>query len=158
MNAFQKNPPGKKIKSVIAVYVAVVTSIFMSGGMSTMLPVAAQDIGGADFYSLALTLAGLFSIAAMPLYGYLGARNPAIKRPLFAVSLFIAFACIFLRGLAPNMWVIVIPSFFLGAYSPAVYILGYSMIRDMYDQKKAGIYLGTVGTMQGPRHAYRPGF
>ena len=47
------------------------------------------------------------------------------------------------------MWIIVIPSFLLGMYSPAAYVLGYSTIRDMYDQKTAATFLGIVGTMQG---------
>lgn len=148
MNPFQANPPGKKLMSVIAVYIAIVTSILVSSGASTLLPVAAKEIGGMDIYSLAMTLAGVSSVALMPLYGYLGARNPAIKRPLFVVSLLVAAVCIFLRGIAPNMWVIIIPSFFLSMYSPSIYVLGYSMVRDMYDQKQAGIYLGAVGTMQ----------
>ncbi|HWQ78847.1 MAG TPA: MFS transporter [Anaerovoracaceae bacterium] len=134
--------------SVIAVYLAVVTSILVSSGASTLLPAAAQQIGGMDIYSMAMTLSGVSSVALMPLYGYMGARYPAVKRPLFAASLLIAAVCIFLRGIAPTMWVIVIPSFFLGMYSPSIYILGYSMIRNMYDQKQAGVYLGIVGTMQ----------
>jgi MFS family permease len=96
-----------------------------------------------------MTLSGVSSVALMPLYGYLGAKNPAIRRPLFTVSLLIAGTCIFLRSIAPNMWVVVLPSVFLGLYNPAIYILGYSTIRDMYDQKAAGAYLGIVGTMQG---------
>ncbi|WP_258360135.1 MFS transporter [Moorella sulfitireducens] len=148
MNPFQANPPGKKIMSVIAVYLAIVTSILVSSGASTLLPVAAKEIGGIEFYSLAMTLSGVVSIILMALYGYFAAANPAGRRILFTVSLLVAAACIFLRGIAPNMWVIVLPSTLLAMYSPSIYILGYSLIRDMYDQKQAGIYLGIVGTMQ----------
>jgi MFS family permease len=149
LNPFQANPSGKKMASVIAVYVILVTSIFVSAGASIVLPIAAEEIGGMDIYSLAMTLSGVSSVALMPLYGYLGAKNPALRRPLFTASLLISGACIFLRGIASSMWVVVIPSVFLGLYSPAIYILGYSTIRDMYDQKAAGAYLGIVGTMQG---------
>jgi MFS family permease len=148
-NPFQANPSGKKMTSVIAVYIILVTSIFVSAGASIVLPIAAEEIGGMDIYSLAMTLSGVSSVALMPLYGYLGAKNPAIRRPLFTVSLLIPALCIFLRGIATSMWIIVIPSVFLGMYSPAIYILGYSTIRDMYDRKAAGAYLGVVGTMQG---------
>jgi MFS family permease len=149
LNPFQANPSGKKMTSVIAVYVVVVASIFVSSGASLVLPVAAREIGGGDIYSLAMTLSGAVGVALMPLYGYLGARNPALRRPLFTVSLLVAAVCIFLRGIAPSMWVIVLPSVFLGMYSPSTYVLGYSTIRDMYDQKAAGTFLGIVGTMQG---------
>ncbi|MDR1248803.1 MAG: MFS transporter [Treponema sp.] len=148
-NPFQANPSGKKMTSVIAVYVVVVASIFVSSGASLVLPVAAREIGGGDIYSLAMTLSGAVGVALMPLYGYLGARNPAIRRPLFTVSLLVAAAVIFLRGIAPSMWVIVLPSVFLGMYGPSTYVLGYSTIRDMYDAKAAGTFLGVVGTMQG---------
>jgi MFS family permease len=149
LNPFQANPSGKKMMSVIAVYIILVTSIFVSSGASIVLPIAAEEIGGMDIYSLAMTLSGVSSVALMPLYGYLGAKNPALRRSLFTVSLLIPAACIFLRGIATSMWIIVIPSVFLGMYSPAIYILGYSTVRDMYDRKAAGTYLGIVGTMQG---------
>lgn len=46
------------------------------------------------------------------------------------------------------MWTIIIPSVFLGLYSPAIYVLSYSTIRDIYDRKQAGVFLGLAGTMQ----------
>lgn len=148
MNPYQANPAGKKLMSVIAVYIAIVFSIMLSSGGSTMLPVAAKEIGGMDIYTMALTLPGVIGIALMPLFGYISARNPAIKRPLSAVAFLIAAIGIFIRGIAPDMWYIVVSSVFLSMYSPSIYVLGYSMIRDMYDQKQAGIYLGVVATMQ----------
>jgi MFS family permease len=147
-NPFQANPSRKKLMSVIAVYIGILTSIIMSTSNSTTLPVAAKEIGGMDIYSMAMTLAGVVGIALMPIYGYFGARHPEIKRPLFTISLVLASVSIFARSIAPNMWWVVISSILLGMYSPSFYVLGYSMIRDMYDQKQAGIYLGIVGTMQ----------
>ncbi len=148
MNSFQANPPKKKLMSVMAVYIAVATSIMLSSGGSTMLPVAAAEIGGANIYTMALTLPSVIGIPLMPLFGYISARNPAIRRPLFVTGFLLAAVSIFLRGIAQNMWVIVITSLLLCMYSPSIYVLGYSMIREMYDQKQAGIYLGAVGTMQ----------
>ena len=148
MNPYADIPNARKIMSVIAVYIAVAFSIMISSGGSTMLPVAAREIGGMDIYTLALTVPGVIGIALMPLFGYLSAKNPAIKRPIFVVAFLLAAVGIFLRGIAPNMWWIVIPSVILGMYSPSIYVLGYSLIRDMYEQKQAGTYLGVVGTMQ----------
>jgi MFS family permease len=47
------------------------------------------------------------------------------------------------------MWVIIIPSLILTIYSPSIYVIGYSMVRDMYGPKKGAQYLGFVVTMQG---------
>lgn len=146
-NPFAAAPSAKKTVTLIGIYVAVVGSIIQSSTLSTLLPVAVADIGGLSYYSLASTLSGIISVAVMPLWGYLGAKNPAIKRPLFAASLFIGAAVIFARALAPTMMAIVIPSALWGFVSAGIFVLGYTMIRDMYDQKKAGIYLGTCGTM-----------
>ena len=85
----------------------------------------------------------------MPLYGYLTARNPHIKRPLFVVSFCISALVIFLRGVAPNIWVIIVPTLFLTVYSPALYVIGYSLVRDMYGAKRGASLLGFIATMQG---------
>lgn len=45
------------------------------------------------------------------------------------------------------MWFIVIPATLLGIESAAMYTFGFSIIRDCFDQKQAGIYLGFIGTM-----------
>lgn len=148
MNPYQAVQPRKKIMTVIGVYVAMIAAIMMSSGGSTMLPAAAAEIGGETIYSLAQTLLGVSSVALMPLFGYLGARFPAGKRSIIWVSYLITAVIIFTRGLVGNMWGIVIPSFFLGCYSPAIYILGFSIFRDMYSKEQAGVFLGVVGTMQ----------
>ncbi|SHN60080.1 MFS transporter [Desulfitobacterium chlororespirans] len=148
MNPYQAVNPGKKIMTVIGVYIAMIAAIMMSSGGSTMLPAAAKEIGGESIFSLAQTLLGVCSVALMPLYGYLGARFPAEKRTLIWVSYLITAVIVFSRGLVNSMWAIVIPSFLIGCYSPAIYVLGFSIIRDMYDMKQAGVYLGAVGTMQ----------
>ena len=54
-----------------------------SSTLSTMLPMAAEEIGGKDYYSLASTIGAPLSIAAMPLWGYIAARSPHLKVPLF---------------------------------------------------------------------------
>jgi MFS family permease len=47
------------------------------------------------------------------------------------------------------MWVIIIPTVFLAIYSPAIYVIGYSMVREMYGAKRGAALLGFVATMQG---------
>ncbi|MEG0419179.1 MFS transporter [Gordonibacter sp.] len=146
-NPFLEAPASKKTMTVVGIYIAVVGSIIQSATLSTLLPVAGREIGGLDYYSLASTLSGIISVVVMPLWGYLGAKNPAIKRPLFTVSLLIGAAVLFARALAPSMMAVVVPSTLYGFVSAGIFVLGYSMIRDMFDMKKAGMYLGICGTM-----------
>lgn len=148
-NAFQSAPNGKKMIVLVALFLGVFGSIIHSATLSTLLPIAAADIGGAEYYSLASTLSGVLSIACMPLYGYLCARNASLKRPLFAFSLIIGAAVVFARAFAPNMMAIVIPSTLYGVVSAGIFVVGYGLIRDLFDPVKAGTYLGIVGTMQG---------
>jgi MFS family permease len=148
-NPYELNSPGRKARSLIAVYLAVASTIMISMTASMMLPIAAEEIGGSDIWSMGLSAGSIVSIVCMPLFGYLTARQPHIRRPLFVASFIIASACIFLRGVAPNIWVIIIPTFFLTVYSPSIYVIGYSTVRDMYGAVKGARYLGFVATMQG---------
>ncbi|NTU89572.1 MAG: MFS transporter [Actinobacteria bacterium] len=146
-NPFMAAPSVKKVLTLIGIYIAVVGAIIQSSTLSILLPVAVAEIGGLEYYSLAGTLSGIVSVAVMPLWGYLGAKNPAIKRPLFTLSLLIGAAVLFARALAPTMMALVIPSALYGFVSAGIFVLGYSIIRDMYDARKAGTYLGMCGTM-----------
>lgn len=148
MNAFTKAPESKKRLTLAALFCGLFGSILISSTQSTMLPVAALEIGGEDIYSFVATLSGIVSVIVMPLYGYFAARNPAIKPRLFGVSMFLAAAVIFLRSIATNMWMIILPGMLYGLASAAIYVIGYSYIRDIYDSKKAAYYLGFVATMQ----------
>lgn len=148
MNAFQNAPANKKRLSLLALYVGIIGSIFVSATQSTMLPVAAQEIGGADIYPLVSTLTGVIGVVLMPLYGYFAAKNPAIKTPLFSISMLLGAISIFSRCLVTNMWMIIIPGLLYSFASSAIYILGYSTIRDIFDAKAAGVYLGLVATFQ----------
>jgi MFS family permease len=121
--------------------------IFVSAGLSVILPAAAKDIGGETLFPLASTISGLISIAAMPLFGYYGAKNPAMKRILVAFGVFAGALVSFGRAVAPNMEFIVFISIFWGLVSAGIYVLGFSLIRDMYETEKAGVYLGLTGTM-----------
>lgn len=148
MNAFLNAPESKKRNSLLALYVGIIGSIFVSATQSTMLPVAALEIGGADIYPLVSTLTGVVGVLLMPLYGYFAAKNPAIKTPLFSLSMLLGAISIFSRCLVSNMWMIIIPGLLYSFASSAIYILGYSIIRDIYGPQKAGVYLGLVATFQ----------
>jgi hypothetical protein len=52
-----------------------------------------------------------------------------------------------MRGVAPSMMLIIISSFFWGFVSAGIYVLGFTMVRDMFDQAKSGAYLGVLGSM-----------
>lgn len=148
MNAYHDAPKNKKTFTLLALYVGIIGACLVSGSQSIMLPVAAQEIGGKEYYSLVTTLSGCIGVVAMPLYGYLAARNPAIKSKLFAVSMLIGAVVMIARAFANSMWAIIIPGALWGVISAANYVLGYSMVREMYDAKKAGVYLGLVTTFQ----------
>lgn len=146
-NPFALASDTRKMITLLAVFFGVFGSILQSGTLSTMLPIAAAEIGGADYYSLASTLGAPISIAAMPLWGYIAARSPHLKMPLFMVSMGFGVLAILVRLLAPNMVVIIAAMFFWGLVSPGIFVVGYALIRDMYDSKKAGVYLGLCSTL-----------
>lgn len=148
MNAFTNTPESKKRLTLAALFCGLFGSILISSTQSTMLPVAALEIGGESIYSLVATLSGVVSVIVMPLYGYFAAKNPALKPKLFSVSMFLGAAVIFIRSVASSMWMIIIPGMLYGLCSAAIYVIGYSYIRDIYDSKKAAYYLGFVATMQ----------
>ena len=148
MNAFQNASGSKKRLTLAALFCGLFGSILISSTQSTMLPVAALEIGGETIYSLVATLSGIVSVIVMPLFGYFATKNPAIKPRLFSVSMFIAAIVIFIRSIANSMWMIIIPGMLYGFASAAIYVIGFSYIRDIYDGKKAAYYLGFVATMQ----------
>jgi MFS family permease len=119
----------------------------ISAGFSTLLPVAALEIGGKEIYPLAATLGGIVNVIVMPLFGFLAMRNPAVKKRLFVLSMLFGILALLARAFATNMWVIVIPNILYGFMSPAIFVVGFSLIREMYDTKQAGLYLGIAGTM-----------
>lgn len=81
-NPFAEAPDGKKRLILFAIFVVILGSMMQSSTLSTMLPMAAGEIGGKDYYSLASTIGAPLSIAAMPLWGYIAARSPHLKVPL----------------------------------------------------------------------------
>jgi MFS family permease len=146
-NPFFLATPSKKKLTLIGIYCAALVTRFISTGTFTLLPMAALDIGGMDIYPLASNITGLLSICAMPIYGFLGARSPAFKRPLLAGSLLVGAAVLCCIALAPNMFVVIFVNFFYGVVSASIFVVAVSMIRDMYDMRQAGVFLGFIGTV-----------
>lgn len=146
-NAFLRAPRKKKLFTLMALYVGFVASILTSATQSTMLPVAAMEIGGAEYYTLVSSLAGTVGVILLPLYGFLSAKYPSIKGKLMGVSLLINALVFVSRVFVKDMWQIIIPGMLYGMIAPTIYVLGYSYIRDLYDAKKAAYYLGFSATM-----------
>lgn len=128
-NPYLAAPQAKKMITLIGIYIAILGSLIQSNTMSTMLPLAAAEIGGTDYYSLASNVSGVVGIVLMPLWGYLCAKAPQIKPGLFAISLIIGAATIFIRAIAPTMMVVIVSGSLYGLVSCAIFVVGYSMIR-----------------------------
>lgn len=146
-NPFMKASEGKKKMTLVAVYLGVMANLMVSTTNATVFPAAAAEIGGMEIYGLAQGISGILSVCAMPIFGFIAARNPAMKR-LLAGGAFAAGALVLLvRVFAPSMMAIIVANVFWGLVSGGVFAVGFTMIRDMYDKQKAGVYLGLVGTM-----------
>ncbi len=146
-NAFLGSSQQKKFFTLLSLYIGMVASILVSATQSTMLPVAALEIGGADYYTLVSALPGVLAVTLLPLYGNIAMKNPAIKGRLMGVSMLLNAMVFLSRVFATNMWQIIIPGLLYGTIQPSLYVLGYSYIRDIYDSKKAAYYLGFTATM-----------
>jgi MFS family permease len=147
VNPFQAAPNSKKMLTLVGLYLGLVSQLIASTTFSGILRVAQNDFTDGSLWILAASIGGILGLMAMPLYGYFGARNPAMKRTLVCVSLLIGFIVLLARALAPNMMVIVVASTFWGFVSAGIFVLGFTMIREMFAQDKVGLYLGLIGTM-----------
>lgn len=144
-NPFLSAPKHKKALTLIGLYLGIVASLLNSSSTSVILPIAAMEIGGQDIYPLVNVIGNLL-ICAMPVYGFFCAKNPGYKRPLICISFVVGAVVLFTRAIAQSMLLIVGMTFFYSLFSAAIYVVGFSMIRDLYEGKEAGFYLGLVGT------------
>ena len=147
LNPFASASNAKKMLTLVGVFLAVFGSLMQSTSQSTLLPIAATELNGLAYYSLASTMGGVVGILVMPLWGYLGARSPHLKPLLFSASIFTGAAGLLLRAVAPNMAFLIASALLWGVVSAGIFVIGYSLIRDMYDAQKAGTYLGFCGTV-----------
>ncbi|MDR0852053.1 MAG: MFS transporter, partial [Clostridiales Family XIII bacterium] len=147
INPYQKAPAKKKLLTLIGIYVAALITRFISTSTFTLLPMMALDIGGMEIYPLASSISGILGICAMPVYGYLGSRNPLFKRTLLIGSLSVGVIVLAIISFARNMIMVISVNFFYGVVSASIFVVAFSIIRDMYDAKQAGIYLGVISTV-----------
>lgn len=146
-NPFYEAPAAKKKMTLFGIFFTVAAATSFLSVISTILPIAAQEIGGTDIYAFTSTLNAVGSAVTMPLWGYIAARKPASKRMLFCASMLVGVVCILILATAQNIFVVIASGFFYGTMSAAVFVLSYTMVRDMYPPKQAGSYLGIAGAI-----------
>ena len=144
-NPFLNAPKSKKTITLVGLYLGIVASLLQSSSTSVILPIAALEIGGQDIYPLCNVIGNLL-ICAMPVYGFFCAKNPGYKRPLICFSFLVGAIVLFTRAISQSMVFIVAMTFFYSLFSAGIYVVGFSMIRDLFEGKQAGFYLGLVGT------------
>ena len=125
-NPFAVAPSSKKMLTLIGIYACLVATIIQSATASTLLPIAAADIGGLDIYSMANNVSGVVGVVSMPLWGYIAAKSPNLKRSLFFWSMIAGVVCLFGRAMAPDMITLIAVSVFWGFPSAGIYVVGYS--------------------------------
>ena len=127
-NPIMNAPEGKKKISLFAVYFGMISMMFMSSINSTLLPVAALEIGGTEIYSMVNTVAGVIGICFMPLYGNLCQKRPSLKTTLFSLSFLLAALCRILCAFAKNIFYLIAVTILQVPLSAAVFICGYGLI------------------------------
>jgi MFS family permease len=147
MNAFLAAPNSKKMLTLVGIYLGLISQLITSTTFSGILRVAQNEFTDGSLWVLAASIGGILGLIVMPLYGYFGARNPALKRTLVCASMLIGSLVLLARALAPSMMVMVVASAFWGVVAAGLYVLGFTMVRDMFEQAKVGLYLGLIGTM-----------
>ncbi len=140
-------PNGKKYLLLAVMYVAAFSTMVFSGSDSILLPKAGEALGALDYYSVALPLSSIVTIVMMPLTGFLMARNPGIKIRLFAILWAVAVAGAIIMAAAMNYGMIIIGMMLARMCFPAVYVAGFSIIRELFDAKQAGLYIGLSNTV-----------
>jgi len=147
INPYESNPYKRKLSTAIGIYVIIFSGMFLGVGNSIFLPMAGADIGGMEIYPLAQSIGGPVSVALMPIFGYISARSPHVRRTGLVIGFLVVIACMVVRATATNMWMIIFTALFLGIESAMRYTFGYALIRESFGQKQAGIYLGIVAAM-----------
>lgn len=135
-------PESKKKMTVIATVLSVLAMIFYSSAKTSMLPLAAAEIGGSDYYTIASTIPSVVGVVCMPLFGFLCARNPAMKTKLFMVGMLMGTVGLTASAFVNNLFALTVAQSLITPTSACAFVCGYSLIGEMYDREKAGVYLG----------------
>lgn len=147
MNPYQSLPTSKRMMTLVGIYLAIVGNLMVSNTNATLLPTAAAEIGGQDIYGLAQSISGVLSVCLMPIFGFVAAKSPHMKPMLTGGGLLVGAGVLLVRALAPSMVVIIFANVFWGFVSAAVFVVGFTTIRDMFEPEQAGVYLGLVSSM-----------
>lgn len=154
INPFLQASNGKKMLTLIGIYVCTAFAIMHSSGASIVYPMAAGEfdaISGTGeaikIYSLASSLSGPVSVILMPVWGYIAARSPHLKVPLLAGSVIFGAVVIFVRAISTDIFVFIASGALYGFVSAGVFVVGFMLIRDMFAGAKIGVYMGLIGTM-----------
>ena len=144
---FLDAPESKKKLSLFGIFIAMTGAVSVLSVISTLLPVAALEIGGADIYAFTSTLNAVGSAVFMPLWGYIASRKPGRKAALFSISMLVGIICFIVFASSQSMFLVIATGPFYGILSAGVFVLSYAMVRDMYEPKRAGLYLGVCGAI-----------
>ncbi len=147
MNCFESAPSRQKKFTLAAVYFLVLGSVLISSTDTVILPIIAQELNGMDYFALTKAFSSVTAAVTMPLFAYLMSKDPSRKHKLFIFGAVCGALNIFSRTIAVHMFVVVGGGVLNGIFSTAVYVVGYTMVRDIYDAKNAAKYLGYVGTI-----------
>ena len=148
-NPFVEAAGSKKMFILLAIFIGVTANLMISTTNSTVLVATAKEIGGMEIYPLASSISGILGICIMPIYGYLSSKGPHNRRMILAVSAFVGVLTCLLRAVSPNMIFLILTGVLWGMVSAGNFVVGYTMIRDMYDKNKAAIFIGFIGTAMG---------
>ncbi|MEV5845399.1 MFS transporter [Streptomyces sp. NPDC051985] len=139
-------PQARRITTLIGVYAAFAFVIADATGYPTVLPVAIAHLGGAQYYALGSAIGGILAVVSVPLLAFLAARNPHTRPTLMGCGLLIQVAAVVVRGIAPNIWVLLGAGVFLSLGTAVSYVIGLPLVRDMFPAARASLLLGLVGT------------
>ncbi|MDR1183984.1 MAG: hypothetical protein LBK67_04220 [Coriobacteriales bacterium] len=118
MNAFLEAPNSKKMLTLVGIYLGLISQLIASTTFSGILRVAQNEFTDGSLWVLAASIGGILGLIVMPLYGYFGARNPALKRTLVCASMLIGSLVLLARALAPSMMVMTVASAFWALWLP----------------------------------------
>ena len=136
----------KKIAALAGVFLGFILILMDNQVCTLALPLAANEIGGLEVYSLSSIFGGIGCCAAMPVVGFLCARNPAIKGKLYLLGMTVCAVVCVIAGMAGNMFAIILPRLLLGAGCSVIFGIGYLVIYSLYEGKKLGAVLGLAAT------------
>ena len=148
MDRFSKASKGKKLCTVIAVYLGFFATIFFASAASIFLPAAGMEIGNVEYYSLSPNVSSLVSSVIPPVLGFFAARCFKDKKRIYLVCSVIGIVGIAAMSMANSMWTLVALSAAVGLCTGCVMSLGIMSIGEMFaDDGERAMYISLTGTV-----------